>query len=154
MKAQPDRKLLRLCRFAALFGLGFGLSGCSFQLPKSPPQLADEDVTGSVPHSPLESRLDPDDSRRAQKALVSALDLQSNGAPTRWTSERTHSKGMFEATGKPYLADDRVCRGFRTEIIKVNIRQTFEGTACTYKNGVWTITGMSLAKAISGDKKR
>jgi hypothetical protein len=79
MEALSIFKFSPIRQFGALVGVGFALCACSFQLPASSPPAVTEDVTGSIPHSPLASSLDPEECRRAHSALAAALDPQGNG---------------------------------------------------------------------------
>lgn len=133
--------LARACLVCLLGGLGTMLAGCSMSFPISPlmSPASSEDTTGAIPKSPLANLLDAEDWRRAKAALSTALDPQGNGALVTWDNPDSGHKGSFRPVGKAYPSDSGICRVFLAEIDRKGEAQAIQGTACSDRQGQWTI---------------
>jgi len=133
--------LASACLAGILGGLGTMLAGCSMSFPiaplMSPPSK--EDTTGTIPKSSPANLLDGEDWRRAKAALSTALDPQGNGALVGWDNPDSGNKGSFRPVGKAYPLESGICRVFLAEIDRKGEAQTIQGTACSDKQGQWTI---------------
>ncbi|WP_374306396.1 RT0821/Lpp0805 family surface protein [Methylocella sp.] len=115
------------------------LSGCAFTMQVARFSTDNDDVTGSIEPSPLDSLLDAEDWRRARAALSTALDPQGNGAEVAWDNPQSGAKGVFAPLAPPYPDDGKVCRAFRAQAKAGDASRRVEGVACADKNGDWTI---------------
>lgn len=104
---------------------------------------ANEDATGSIPQPSLARSLAPEDWRRAEAALATALDLQSNDSRVDWENPQSGAKGSFTPLGKAYHSDAKICRVFVSQIDRKGNEQSMRGTACKDKGGEWTIAEIS-----------
>lgn len=139
--------VLKLCP-AALAGLL--LAACSVLSPLS--RSGDGDmVTGSIsPKQPepadrlmlLDTRLDPEDLRRARAAFATALDPQGSGAAVRWDNPDSGAKGSVAAVGSPYLQGDTICRNFVASAHASSPESWRQGSACRQGPGEWDIREM------------
>jgi surface antigen len=131
-------------------------AGCSLTLPfessRSAALLADPDITGSIPQkdaakkqiepgiiSPFFPKMDEEDFRRANAALVTALDPQGNGGHVRWENNESQAKGSFAPIGNPYLVKDEICRVFVAMTAFKAPEEWVQGTACRTGPGAWAI---------------
>ena len=117
------------------------LAGCSMAFPISPLMSpgSKEDVAVVVPKASLAGLLDAEDWRRAKAALSTALDPQGNGSLVVWDNPDSGNKGSFTPVGKPYPLEAGICRVFLAELDRKGDEQAMQGTACSDKQGEWTI---------------
>ncbi|MGH6812803.1 MAG: RT0821/Lpp0805 family surface protein [Methylocella sp.] len=135
------RPLARAAKACIFGGLPAILAGCSMAFPISPllsPGTKD-DAAGPVPKPPLAGLLDAEDWRRAKAALSTALDPQGNGSLVGWDNPDSGNKGSFTPVGKAYPLAAGICRVFLAEVDRKGDEQTLQGTACSDKQGEWTI---------------
>lgn len=134
----------------AAAGLAVTLAGCSFSMPIATlaSSTSSEDMTGSIPKSSLEHLLEAEDWRRAKAALATALDPQGNGSVVGWDNPESGNKGSFTPIGKPYPANERICRIFVSQIDRKGNEQSMRGTACAEKGGDWTISEVAPLKKV------
>jgi surface antigen len=128
-------------RASMLCCLAVVLAGCSMSFPISPLMASSskEEAGGTVTKASIANLLDPEDWRRAKAALSTALDPQGNGALVGWDNPDSGNKGSFRPVGKAYPLDSGICRVFLAEIDRKGEEQTLQGTACSDKQGQWTI---------------
>lgn len=107
-----------------------------------------EAAPGAAPKASLASLLDPEDLRRAEAALATALDPQGNGSLVGWENPESGAKGSFAPIGQAYPADAGICRVFVSRIDHKGSEQAMRGTACAEKPGDWTIAEVSPLKKI------
>jgi surface antigen len=136
---------LRLC--ACLSALA--ISACSVSFPLESMLPHDPVTTGSIgPVSPLAAELDFEDWRRARSALAVALDPLGNGGRAAWDNPETKRAGAFSATTRPFVRDDRVCRGFSAELrLKAGESRDITGSACRFSEGEWRIEKIDDGKS-------
>lgn len=128
-------KIAAACFSTALLGA----CSTSFPLP-SFSKIATNDVTGSIkPISPLSSKLDGEDWRRAKGALAVALDPQSNGAPVSWDNPESKISGSFVPVGQAWTKDNNICRTFIARLAGSHPKRQLQGNACRDKSGEWAI---------------
>ena len=108
----------------------------------------DNDVTGSIetPASPLSPRLNEEDWRRAQSALVLAVDPQGNGTPVAWDNPESGAKGSFVAAGPLFLMENRICRPFSAEVNAKGQASSLAGSSCRLGPNEWVIKDVKPAK--------
>ncbi|PZR87070.1 MAG: hypothetical protein DLM68_08975 [Hyphomicrobiales bacterium] len=135
---KPRALAAKACILGALPAI---LAGCSMALPISPLMSpgSKEDATGAVPKSALAGLLDAEDWRRAKAALSTALDPQGNGSLVGWDNPDSGNKGSFIPVGKAYPLEAGICRVFLAEVDRKGDEQALQGTACSDKQGEWTI---------------
>ena len=135
------KPLARAAKACILGGLPAILAGCSMAFPISPLMSpgSKEDATGVVPKSSLAGLLDVEDLRRAKAALSTALDPQGNGSPVGWDNPESGNKGSFTPVGKPFPLETGFCRVFLAEVDRKGDEHAIQGTACSGKQGEWTI---------------
>jgi len=139
------RFALRLCAcFCAV-----ALSACSVSFPLESMLPQDPVTTGSIgPVSPLAAELDFEDWRRARSAMAVALDPLGNGERAAWDNPETKRAGAFSATTRPFVRDDRVCRGFSAELrLKAGESRDVTGSACRFSEGEWRIEKIDDGKS-------
>ena len=83
--------------------------------------------------------LDEEDRRRELAALATALDPQGDGALVKWENAKSGEHGTIVAEGKTYTKDAKICRGFRSELLRDRVRR-LRGVACTLSAGEWRVT--------------
>jgi surface antigen len=117
------------------------LPACSLSFPLASMLPEDPVTTGSIgPVSPLAPELDVEDWRRARAALAVALDPQGNGARASWDNPETKRAGAFSPSTRPFVQDDRVCRGFVAELsLGAGEEREISGAACRHSEGIWRI---------------
>jgi surface antigen len=117
------------------------MSACSVSFPLESMLPHDPVTTGSIgPVSPLAPELDHEDWRRARSAMAVALDPLGNGARATWDNPETNRAGAFAASTRPFVQDDRVCRGFLANLrVKPGEARTVSGSACRHSEGEWRI---------------
>ena len=98
-----------------------------------------EDAAGAFQKPALASLLDAEDWRRAKAALSTALDPQGNGSLVGWDNPDSGNRGSFTPVGKPYPLEAGICRVFLAEVDRKGDEQAMQGTACSDKQGEWTI---------------
>lgn len=98
-----------------------------------------EDATGSIPEPSRARFLDAEDWRRAKTAFATALDADGNGSLVAWENPDSGAKGSFTPAGKAYASDAGVCRIFLGQIDRKGDARSMQGTACSKKDGEWTI---------------
>lgn len=125
--------------FACLSALS--LSACSLSFPLGSMLPEDPVTTGSIgPVSPLAHELDFEDWRRARAAMAVALDPQGNGGRAAWDNPETKHAGAFSPSTRPFVQDDRVCRGFMAELdLGAGEFREISGAACRHSEGMWRI---------------
>ena len=100
-------------------------------------------MTGSIrkPASSTELArgLDAEDLRRANAALGTALDPQSEGGEVRWDNAQSGAKGEFTPVGDAYPKDSKICRAFFAEVVTKLGETRLQGTGCREKTVEWTI---------------
>ena len=135
------KPLARAAKAFILGGLSAVLAGCSLAFPISPllSPVSKEYAAGAVPKSSLAGLLDAEDWRRAKAALSTALDPQGNGSLVGWANPDSGNKGSFTPVGKPYPSEAGICRVFLAELDRRGDEQAMQGTACSDKQGEWTI---------------
>lgn len=108
----------------------------------------DPEVTGSISTaaSPLSPKLNEEDWRRAQSALVLAVDPQGNGAPVAWDNPETGLKGSFVAAGPLFLMENRICRPFAAEVNAKGEESHLAGSSCRLGPNEWVIKDVKPAK--------
>ncbi len=123
----------------AISAVALAASGCSLNLGIV--TLQDTETTGSIskPVSPLSPRLNDEDWRRAQAALVLAVDPQGNGAPVGWDNPESGHKGRFVAAGPLFLMENRICRPFSAEVIAKGEESQLRGNSCRLGPNEWVI---------------
>jgi surface antigen len=101
-------------------------------------------VTGSIRRfsSPLSPQIGLQDWRRAVVAMAEALDPKGGGATVAWSNPKSGLKGAFTPVGDAYARDDRLCRGFLSEIGDEAVR----GAACLDKRGEWAVLDVKPVK--------
>jgi surface antigen len=141
---------------ASLLAVVLMVSGCSLTLPfessRSSTLLADPDITGSIGQkdttakqsepgivSTFFPKMDEEDFRRANAALVTALDPQGNGAHVRWENTESQAKGSFAPIGNAYLVKDDICRVFVAMTSFKAPEEWVQGTACRTGPSAWVI---------------
>jgi surface antigen len=125
------------------------MSACSVSFPLESMLPQDPVTTGSIgPISPLAPDLDHEDWRRARSAMAVALDPLGNGARATWDNPETGRAGAFAASTRPFVQDDRVCRGFLAELrVKPGHSREVAGSACRHSEGEWRIDEIDGGKA-------
>jgi surface antigen len=144
--AASPRPPRRAGGFAAGLGvaaLAASVAGCAVSVPIASLSNANEDATGAIPSSALERLLEPEDWRRARAALATALDPQGNGSLVRWDNPQSGASGFFAPTGRAYPSEARVCRAFKTDVIRKSGAKAMQGVACAGKDGEWTIADIA-----------
>ena len=142
--AVAQRVALRCC--VCLSALA--LSACSMSFPLGSLFPEAPAVTGSVgPASPLAPELDAEDWRRARAAMAVALDPQGNGARAAWDNPDTARAGAFSPSTRPFVQDDRVCRGFVAELRLEGEDREVRGAACRHSEGLWRIDRIDEGEA-------
>ena len=128
--------------------LAIAVSGCSMSMPIASltSSAANEDATGSIPASSLARLLDAEDWRRAKAALATALDPQGNDSLVGWDNPKSGNKGSFTPIGKAYPSDGKICRVFLSRIDRKGNEQSMKGTACSERDGEWTIAEINPSK--------
>jgi surface antigen len=141
---------------ASLLAVSLVVAGCSLTLPfessRSSALVADPDITGSIPQkdasqkqsepgivSSFFPKMDAEDFRRANAALVTALDPQGNGGHVRWENTESQAKGSFAPIGNAYLVKDDICRVFVAMTSFKAPEEWVQGTACRTGPGAWAI---------------
>ena len=134
--------------------LGVLLTGCSqplllFRGTPEPVAAAEPVTTGSIEARPktFGSDLNGEDWRRAQGALVLALDPQGNGRPVKWDNPDSGMHGSVNPTGLPFVADDQICRNFLASVIGMEKSRFVRGTGCKPSGGEWTLKRVHTAAA-------
>lgn len=115
------------------------LAACSMSFPISPLVGSKADTAGAIPKTPIANLLDPEDWRRAKAALSTALDPQGNGSLVGWDNPDSGNKGSFTPVGKAYPLNSGICRVFLADLDRKGDEQSIQGTACSDKQGEWTI---------------
>jgi surface antigen len=96
--------------------------------------------------SPLSTKLDEEDWRRARAALATALDPQGNGGQVRWDNTDSGNSGVFGAVGNPFLIKDEICRAFVAGLSAKEPEQWFEGSACRVSASEWAIRDVKASR--------
>jgi len=106
------------------------------------------EVTGSItkPATPLSPRLNDEDWRRAQAALVLAVDPQGNGAPVSWDNPESGHRGSFVAAGPLFLQENRICRPFAAEVNAKGDESHLSGNSCRLGPNEWVIRDVKPSK--------
>ncbi len=151
------------CLVPAGFGLCLGviLTGCSqplllFRSTPEPAAAAEPATTGSIDARPktFGPDLSGEDWRRAQGALVLALDPQGNGRPVKWDNPESGMHGSVNPTGLPFVADDQICRNFLASVIGTEGSRFVRGTGCKPSGGDWTLKRVHTAAAPKGTTEK
>lgn len=102
---------------------------------------AEPEITGSISKaaSPLSPRLNDEDWRRAQAAMILAVDPVGNGQPVRWDNPESGHKGQFVAAGPLFLMENRICRPFTAELTTKGEDKTVNGSTCRLGPNEWVI---------------
>jgi surface antigen len=87
----------------------------------------------------LDTRLDPEDTRRARAAFATALDPQGSGSAVRWDNPDSGARGTVAAVGGPYLQGDTICRNFIASAQVASPETWRQGRACRLSPGEWDI---------------
>jgi surface antigen len=141
---------------AFLLAASLFVAGCSLTMPfestRSASLLTDPDITGSIPQKADDAKqagpgivsiffpkMDEEDFRRANSALVTAMDPQGNGGHVRWENNESHAKGSFAPIGNAYLVKDDICRVFVAMAAFKGPEEWVQGTACRTGPGTWAI---------------
>ena len=126
---------------ACLFIAGSGLLGCSVVSPIASLTGDDDIQTGTLRTSqtPLSSKLNIEDWRRAKAALAVALDPEGNGSAVRWDNPDSKASGSFAADGGFTVKNNLVCRPFKSTLKQAGQETTPKGTACRQGPGQWAI---------------
>jgi len=161
--------LTRLSTMAAVVSVGLASAGCSVSFPiMGLSSAADDDVmtTASIAPSPatslpatslttpskpvalasMASELGPEDLRRADGAMVVALDPQGNGSPVSWDNPQSGAKGSFTPVGAPFVKSDEICRTFVAHVETQTKPARLKGTACRLSGGEWAVKEMQSSK--------
>lgn len=97
----------------------------------------------------LAQDLGPEDMRRADGAMMVALDPQGNGEPVSWDNPQTGIKGSFIPVGGPFLRADEICRAFIASVQTQTAPAKLQGTACRPSGGEWAVKDMQPWKGTS-----
>jgi len=137
----PDVAKTSLGPFVVALLFAVQLGGCATSIPlPSFASFSKSDVTGSIPKtSPLSSKLNSEDWRRAKGALAVAMDPQGNGAPVSWENPQSHAKGSFVPVGQAWAKDDGICRTFLAKVGGSHPPLQLQGSACREKGGEWQV---------------
>ena len=134
-----------LAKNLAVAMLAGSLGACSIYLPISP-LSEDGEITGSITKSstpkaasPLSPKLNEEDWRRAQSALILAVDPQGNGAAVGWDNPESGTKGSFVASGALFLVENRICRSFKASLNKPDPDTLLEGVSCRLGPNEWVV---------------
>lgn len=146
-----ERTLRSVAKNLAVTVLAGSLGACSIYLPISP-LSEDSEITGSITKSaspksvsPLSPKLNEEDWRRAQSALVLAVDPQGNGAAVGWDNPESGTKGSFVASGALFLIENRVCRPFKASLNKPEPETLLQGTSCRLGPNEWVVRDVQAA---------
>jgi len=135
------RSVLQRVKVLAPIVLMPALIGCSMTIPIEPffTRGSADETAAKTPPQPLAGLFDAGDWRRAKTALSTALDPQGNGALVGWDNPDSGDKGSFAPVGKTYSSDSKTCRAFLAKVDRKGGEQSVQGTACTDRQGEWTI---------------
>lgn len=116
-------------------------AACSVSFPISPllSPGSEEDSGGEAVNGSFAEWFDTEDQQRANAALSAALDPKGDGTLVGWENPASGTKGSFLPVGRPYPSEARICRVFLAKVDRKGAEQSVQGTACTDKEGAWTI---------------
>ena len=140
--ALPSSLALGAVLFAAIL-----TGGCTISFPMMS-LIPSSETTGSIaPNvSPLSSKLEGEDWRRAKAALNTALDPTGNGAPVAWSNPETATKGSFAPVGQPFVRNDELCRSFVAALSFGAHEEWLQGAACRVGAEEWTVQDVKPAQ--------
>lgn len=140
--ALPSSLALGAALCAALFA-----GGCTISFPMMS-LIPSSETTGSIaPNvSPLSTKLEGEDWRRAKAALNTALDPVGNGAPVAWSNPETATKGSFAPVGQPFVKNDELCRSFVAALTFGSQEEWLQGAACRVGAEEWTVQDVKPAQ--------
>ena len=79
--------------------------------------------------------------------MAVALDPQGNGGSAAWNNPETKHAGAFSPSTRPFVQEDRVCRGFTAalDLGEGDVRE-INGAACRHSGGIWRIDRIDDSK--------